>query len=519
MRMKLFAITLFATIITLFLLASTTVFASREDSTQPSGLRPMLAKATQAYVTAPPDIPIVTVTVPYSGTGDTYLFLSAIAFSRSITPYLMIVDEQGTLVYYKPPPSGLGVLDLKVVNNDQLAYFVGNQYPVSTTGVYEVLNADYTLSSTWAMTNGLAADWHDFRLLPDGHALLMAYPTRTVDMSVIVSGGNPGAQVIGLAFQELDANKNVVFEWSSWEHVPITDTQNETNLTASVIDYVHGNAVELDFDGNYLISSRHLDEITKISRQTGQIMWRLGGKRDEFTWVNAPRKFRWQHDIRRLSNGHLMLFDNASNSPNVTAYSRAIEYEIDEASKVVTQVREIPASPNIFSFAMGNAQRLANGNTLIGWGAVPTTSVAATEVRSDNSVAFEMQLQRPHWSYRVLRSMWRATPAYPPTLMLSDVGGSPALYFSWNGATDVTSYTVYAGYGASTPIMLGTVAKTGFETSYDVSATLSQYCFYRVQPIDKSGKRGLMSNLVQRDSTCVSREFALPFVARTVENR
>ncbi|GIT32243.1 MAG: hypothetical protein Ct9H300mP2_3220 [Candidatus Neomarinimicrobiota bacterium] len=49
------------------------------------------------------------------------------------------------------------------------------------------------------------------------------------------------------------------------------------DLTAQVIDYVHANAIELDNDGNILLSCRHMDEITKINHQTGEIIWRLGG--------------------------------------------------------------------------------------------------------------------------------------------------------------------------------------------------------------------------------------------------
>ena len=35
-----------------------------------------------------------------------------------------------------------------------------------------------------------------------------------------------------------------------------------------------------------MISSRHLNEITKISRTTGDIIWRFGGKNNQFTFVN-----------------------------------------------------------------------------------------------------------------------------------------------------------------------------------------------------------------------------------------
>ena len=79
--------------------------------------------------------------------------------------------------------------------------------------------------------------------------------------------------VVGLIIEEQDENKNVVFQWRSWDHFKITDATYDIDLTDSVVDYVHGNAIEVDDDGNLLISSRHMDEVTKIDRQTGEIIW------------------------------------------------------------------------------------------------------------------------------------------------------------------------------------------------------------------------------------------------------
>ena len=89
----------------------------------------------------------------------------------------------------------------------------------------------------------------NYRVLNNGHALLMSYDKQPVNMSLIVPGGHPNAMVTGLIIQEIDENKNVVFQWRSWDHYLITDAV-DVNLTFSTIDYCHGNAIELDNDGN-----------------------------------------------------------------------------------------------------------------------------------------------------------------------------------------------------------------------------------------------------------------------------
>ena len=105
----------------------------------------------------------------------------------------------------------------------------------------------------------------------------MAYDTETVDISHIVQGGNPAVRVVGLIIQELDADKNVVFQWRSWDYFAITDATHE-NLDAADIHECHGNALEIENDNTILLSSRHLDEITKIDPATGNIDWRLAAK-------------------------------------------------------------------------------------------------------------------------------------------------------------------------------------------------------------------------------------------------
>ena len=43
-------------------------------------------------------------------------------------------------------------------------------------------------------------------------------------MSQITPGGSPDAVVTGLVVQELDASKNVIFQWRTWDYLPITDS-------------------------------------------------------------------------------------------------------------------------------------------------------------------------------------------------------------------------------------------------------------------------------------------------------
>jgi hypothetical protein len=116
---------------------------------------------------------------------------------------------------------------------------------------------------------GYLPDNHDIQPAPEGDRyLIMVYREFPYDMTPF--GGSPAATVVSLILQEVDTQGHLYFEWDSWDHIPLTDTNRL--LTDPEIDYVHGNAVEYDYDGNILISGRSLDEITKINRQTGEII-------------------------------------------------------------------------------------------------------------------------------------------------------------------------------------------------------------------------------------------------------
>ena len=150
------------------------------------------------------------------------------------------------------------------------------------------------------------------------------------------------------------------------DHSACFNGKNYRRLTAANIDYVHGNAIEVDFDGNLLISSRHMDEITKIDRQTGALIWRWGGKHNQFTFLDDSVAFSHQHAIRRLPDGHYTLFDNGNyHDPQ---FSRASEYELDQVNLTARLVWEHRRTPDEYGFAMGYAERHEDGSTLVGYG-------------------------------------------------------------------------------------------------------------------------------------------------------
>lgn len=360
-----------------------------------------------------PTISIESVDNPSPG----YIFMAT--WDRNIPAkygnFIFVLDKNGVItdsIRVKGAP-----YDFQIQENGLLSYALGDfssNVPLPGEELQHiVLDQDLVKVDSFKMKNGYNADFHEFKMLSNGHVMLMSYHTLTYDMSTLVEGGNPEASLVINIIQEQDREKNVVFEWRNIDYIPITDS--DLDLTDARINYSTLNAFDIDNDGNILASFRNHSEVMKISRLTGKILWRMGSPRGEFSFVgehidNAPYYFSRQHNISRLSNGNISIFDNGQH--HLPPYSRAVEYELDEINKVATLVKEwrYPAG-NIFTVTAGNAQLLPDSGWFIGYG-VPNQQFVkrnAVEVHKDGTIALELTLPDGVLAYRASKFPWRET--------------------------------------------------------------------------------------------------------------
>ena len=180
-------------------------------------------------------------------------------------------------------------------------------------------------------------------------------------------------------------------------------TYSETRL-----EYAHVNSVFVDKDGSIIISARGTSQVVKISRPGGQVLWKLGGKSNQFKLINDPfSHLCGQHTASRLDNGNLLIFDNGQNCWPIESargeLTRVVEYRIDEQALEAELVWSY-TQDGAYTVSQGSAQRLANGNTLVGWGRGP--GILATEVNNAGIRVFEIIAfdgDEPVIGYRALR--------------------------------------------------------------------------------------------------------------------
>ena len=167
----------------------------------------------------------------------------------------------------------------------------------TTPTVNYILDSSYQVVATVRAGNGYNADSHEFRLTPYGTALITIYNPVPYDLSPY-GGPKEGTVVDGIA-QEIDvATGRVVFEWHSLDHVGIDESHGVVPAANTPYDYFHINAVNLDPDGNLLVSSRAAWTVYKIDHRTGDILWRLGGKKSDFA-LGEGVQFAYHHGVWR----------------------------------------------------------------------------------------------------------------------------------------------------------------------------------------------------------------------------
>ena len=266
------------------------------------------------------------------------------------------IDNAGRVVWYLFAPNG-------VLNSFQ-AQPMG-RYTRSVAEVtdppFEIYNALGEKEGELRCANGRETRFHDFLLLERGDYWVLCNEHRTMDLSRM--GGKSAAQVTATVLQHVGSDGSLLFEWNSFDHFQITDLPLADRSGANV-NFTHGNAIELDTDGNLLLSFRSLSEVTKVNVTTGAIMWRLGGLANEFTFVGDPKgTFERQHGLRVVGPRRIQILDNGLVAP-----SRFVRYDIDPGAMTAKMVWQFIDDPTTYTMVGGATQVLANGHGLVSFG-------------------------------------------------------------------------------------------------------------------------------------------------------
>lgn len=375
-------------------------------------------------------------------------------------------------------------------------------------GIWETKKAifknDYTLEQEpyGAVGDFPAPDGHEFQMVETGQAYLQPV-FKKVEMDLTPYGGEEKGIILDACFQEVAVKSGREnFKWCFMDHYPIERTYiylnvegNTVNTTSHMAgwgnetrpwDAFHINSMDKDWEGDYLISIRHTNQILKIAGhqnkdgfQAGHVLWQIEGQGGHAGKVSDYEldgfNFSRQHHVRYVNGGPasttLSLFDNAyegDNDPS-TPYSSGKIITLNHMTKQARLEHEFKHPENLLALAAGSMQTLKNGNQLVGWGWQPYV----TEYSKDGKVLFDASFADPEsgFSYRTRKYPWIGMPSWSPELLSYSQTCSPKhsplmAYASWNGATEVKwwRYSISFTDEIGPWYWLGTWPKKGFET-------------------------------------------------------
>ncbi len=403
----------------------------------------------------------------------------------------LIIDRQGRLVWFKPV-SDHGSAKRRAFNlrvqtyrgQPLMTWWEGAIVAAHGEGHYELWDQRYRRVAQVHAGNGYRGDLHEFLLTDRGTALFTCYgQTEGQIPQHHGSGTRRGAYFYGVVQEVEVATGKVLLQWRSVDHVAVEDSYHLPPPPDPRVawDYFHVNGISVDpSDGNLLISSRNTWTIYKVHRRSGEVMWRLGGKRSEFH-VPAQAHFAFQHHVTAHPGGILSVFDNEAGPPNEARQSRGLVLHIDEHRRRVRFVRDYHHQPPVLSPALGSVQQLDGGRAFVGWG----DASYFTEYDRSGKVALDARLAPGSISYRAFLEAWTGRPRTRPRLAVAHGSPGTRVHASWNGATEQRRWRVLAGAhpAAVNPRTVRDVA--GFETEI---ALPDNPKWVAVEALDAAGK-------------------------------
>jgi hypothetical protein len=372
----------------------------------------------------------------------------------------MILDSRGRLLWFRPINGFATNLEVQRYRNQPVLTWFQQTGGTRATNEDVIMNRSYDIVGTLHGVEGYVPDEHEFQLSSSGTAWIDAYTLSPTDLTG--AGGAANGIVMDCMIQERDIKTGqLLWEWHALGHVPLSASFMPVPTSTTPYDFFHLNSIQQLPSGNLLISSRNTSAVYEIDKQTGKVIWALGGRDSSFKVMPGAR-FEWQHDAHLQGGRFLTVFDDAADGTSTAEpQSSAKIISLNTTTRTALLVHRFTHRPPVLSEGEGAVQILSNHNVFVGWGSQPDFS----EYTSGGRQIFNASFPFGTTSYRAYRFPWSGQPLTRPSVAVSSgSNGRVKVYASWNGATNVAAWRVEAGGSPSALQSLGQWRRTGFET-------------------------------------------------------
>lgn len=315
-------------------------------------------------------------------------FVTTVRSPGSGVGYATVLDRYGAPVWYKAVPGDISNVELRSDGRFLMVQALGPRYGVDPDRGFVVASlfgtvVDELLTVPDPAEPGVVfpTDHHDFVTLAGGARAMLSYPVITgQDLSVLGPGYSANDEIAGGVIQEISATDDLIWRWRSRDHFgydvgyPVRWGPLE-GYDGNEVDIFHLNSLQQvsDGSGDYVVSARHMDNVFRIDRGTGDVDWVLGDVPSDSPPITLAAQLEIIGDSRgpkrphdaRLNGDVLTMFDNRTDTGEP---ARAVAYRIDAAAGTATLLWEIEQSAGLTSIGLGSTRVTNAGTVVISWG-------------------------------------------------------------------------------------------------------------------------------------------------------
>lgn len=299
---------------------------------------------------------------------------------QEMTGGVVILDDSGRVVWAWPQEAtGLGHLPMRArmsIDGTQVLFNV-NARDIADDGLLYRVSLDGETADHLAIPSGHT----DFTEYTSGGYLMLGWEIRIF----------AGRQILGDTVIEVDPKKSVRTVWSAYDDFSpdlsvVWPNFYPADLT--VEDWTHINGIFYDAARDEIdLSSTWESGFIALDRPTGDLAWYLtdfsGGSFDNVDWQAFAT---YPHSVQRVEGGVLVF--SRGNPTETGECSEAVEIALDTDAWEARRTWSYEDPDCIQVTFLGEAQRLAGGNTLISW----TTDGRLDEVTPDGTIVRSLSL-------------------------------------------------------------------------------------------------------------------------------
>lgn len=293
------------------------------------------------------------------------LILAPVALD--FTRWAALMDQHGRLVWAW---GGDGTDTQRVrMTQDGKGVILMDRIPASQD--LELVRVDFFGDEIWRITVPNAH--HDFELITDESFLIMGYDIREAQLS---SGPR---QVMGDQIFQYDLDGRTTPIWTIWDHAEVDEDSlgSEGPEFPGALGWSHGNYLYLDRSTDRILTTmRDINMAFAIDRQSGDVLWSMGGIDGEFQAPGTEPILKFPHSIWPTATGYTVFNQGLILDADC---SWAAHIELNESGSTATETWSYSSPTCYQTFYLGNAQPLIDDRTLVSFGKVGVLDEISTE--------------------------------------------------------------------------------------------------------------------------------------------